>query len=69
MKIEFDFDADVQGMVYKEKLPEAFNHLRKLYQLIWCESSYDPYNDATRDFAGKCLPHIQKLNEIFGFKP
>jgi hypothetical protein len=48
---------------------ECFEHLNKLYSLIWIEACYDPDNEHSARFAAKCLPHIKALNVKLKFKP
>lgn len=47
---------------------EAMKLLHSLYCTIWAESYYDPYNDATKEFASGLAPKMKRLNELLRFK-
>ena len=48
---------------------EAVRLLRDVYGALWIEAYYDPYNDYMREWAKPLADKMQRLNELYGFKP
>ena len=64
-----ELDPEVVGVLCPpHQAKDLLKALNELYALIWPEACYDPYNDSTRTFARKLLPHIETCNEIMKFK-
>lgn len=47
---------------------EALKHMAAIYEVAFIESSYDPYNERSRETAALVWPHIKALNDVYGFK-
>jgi hypothetical protein len=64
-----EIDEKEYGLLCKpSEVEPLMKALSRVYGLIWCEACYDPYNDATRQFAKKMLDDIQFANTILQFK-
>lgn len=47
---------------------DMMKNLYDLYQIIWTEALYDPYNKRSQETAQRCLPLIHALNKKLHFK-
>ena len=52
----------------KPMTDEMAKHLREIYNLVWTEACYDPFNDSTKAMGQRLLPHITALNDELHFK-
>lgn len=69
MKVQVEIDEKQFGVLYSQQdTATLMQALSALYTSIWTEACYDAYNDATRDFAQRLLPHIKEANRILQFK-
>jgi hypothetical protein len=47
---------------------KSMRHLAEIYSIVWCEACYDAYNEHTKKFAERILPHIKALNDELKFE-
>lgn len=68
MKVQVDInEKDLGFLCNAREVDELRKALKELYGLLWCEAVYDPFNEHTKKFAARCLPHIQAANKILEF--